>query len=197
MSVRSEKNARLRGWAGLFVGCYCMADELSEMFERNMKLVDDEKRHVFVGKMREYHSKFKDFRDSMMSYEESVQYQNELFLLCVVDKCDYWIYSPQFCKSVGVMISKLFKTKITHTSVRSCAGFCNATVYFDKHGNRWLMTFEYRESAPDQVFVGMRFPRSHSCVKVVHSYDDKTVSDPQFDGSFLVADVSADGWDTD
>ena len=170
-----------------------MADELSEMFERNLKLVEFEKRHRVVEKMREYHSKFKEHRDNMMSYEENVEYQNELFLLCVADKCDYWIYSPQFCKSVCVMINKLFKTKITHVSV----GSCNATAFFDKHGNRWVMTFQYRESEPERVFVGMRFPRSKSCVKVVDACDDKTVSEPQFNGSFLVAEVSADGWDTD
>ena len=170
-----------------------MADELSEIFERNLKLVADEKKHAFVAKMREYHMKFKNRRDNEMNYEGNVDYQNELFLLSVVDTSDYWIYSPQFCKSVAIMIGKLFKTKITHVSI----GVCDATAFVDKHGNRWLMTFQSRESAPEAVYVGIRFPRSNSCVHVAYMSDDKTVSNCQFHKSMLVRDVNADGWDTE
>jgi len=167
-----------------------MADEISDIFKRNLKMVDDEKMRVFVENMHAYYCRFKFHRDNELNYEGNTDYQNELFHLSMVNEEDYWIYSPQFKKTVGLMISKLFKTKITDIGLISPVAACQDYVYFDKHMNRWIVSIESRESEPGKMRIMIRFPRSNSILRSVDVVDSQTVSDPQFKGIFWATGAS-------
>ena len=136
-------------------------------FERNLPSVDEGKRRVFIENMLAYHSKYKAYRDNEMNYEGNTDYQNELFTVSVLDPTDYWIYSPQFKRTVALMIGELFKTKIVHVSVGSPVLVTQDLVFFDGHMNRWMMSFQSRENEPDKLHLVMRFPRSNSQVQHV------------------------------
>lgn len=166
-----------------------MADEIEAIFERNLRLVEDEKRRVFVEKMREYREKYRFYQAEDMNYQENDNYLNESFCVSVVDQDDYWVYSPQFNKTMGLVIGKLFKTKITHVAL-ACHAWNNGTVFYDVHKNRWLMAFLRRDDDPKKIYVTMRMPRSKSNLDVCDVLDDKDVMNPRFEGHVWVMSVS-------
>ena len=164
-------------------------------FERNLPSVDEGKRRVFIENMLAYHSKYKAYRDNEMNYEGNTDYQNELFTVSVLDPTDYWIYSPQFKRTVALMIGELFKTKIVHVSVGSPVLVTQDLVFFDGHMNRWMMSFQSRENEPDKLHLVMRFPRSNSQVQHVILKDEKAISDSALCPCIQVVDV--DEWHGD
>ena len=109
---------------------------ITAIFEKNLPSVEEEKKNVFINNMLAYHSEFKRHKDSEMNYEENTEYQNEFSTLSILDQNDFWIYSPQFKKIVALMISELFKTKITQVSIGTPVDVTQDFVLFDRHLNR-------------------------------------------------------------
>jgi len=166
-----------------------MADELDAIFEKNLRLVDNERRRVFVEKMREYRERYMFYQANDMNYVETSDYINDSFCVSVVDRDDYWVYSPQFNKTMGLTLSKLFRTKITYVGCGFCLDF-ERIVFVDQHKNRWLMCRRSRESEPDKVYVTLRMPRPRTNLALLIFADDSTVLNAEFRGSFLVEDAS-------
>ena len=164
---------------------------ITAIFEKNLPSVEEEKKNVFINNMLAYHSEFKRHRDSEMNYEENTEYQNEFSTLSILDQNDFWIYSPQFKKIVALMISELFKTKITQVSIGTPVDVTQDFVLFDRHLNRWMVSFQSRESEPEKIRIVIRFPRSKSKVNLTTMVDEKTISDPiNVNPCIAVIDVS-------
>jgi len=166
------------------------SSNISAIFERNLPSVDKEKKSIFIEKMLAYHNEFKRHRDNEMNYEENAEYQNEHSTLSIVDQNDYWIYSPQFKKTLALIIGELFKTKITEVSFGTPVTVTQDLVLFDGHLNRWTMSFQSRESEPEKLHIVIRFPRSKSRTKRTELVDEKTVSDLPPDTYVNVIDTS-------
>ena len=166
------------------------SSNISAIFERNLPSVDKEKKSILIEKMLAYHNEFKRHRDNEMNYEENAEYQNEHSTLSIVDQNDYWIYSPQFKKTLALIIGELFKTKITEVSFGTPVTVTQDLVLFDGHLNRWTMSFQSRESEPEKLHIVIRFPRSKSRTKRTELVDEKTVSDLPPDTYVNVIDTS-------
>jgi len=153
------------------------SSNISAIFEKNLPSVEKEKKSIFIEKMLAYHNEFKRHRDNEMNYEGNAEYQNELSTLSIVDQNDYWIYSPQFKKTVALVIGELFKTKITEVSLSTPVTVTQDLVLFDGHLNRWTVSFQYREPEPEKLHIVIRFPRSSSGTKLTELTNRKSVSD--------------------
>lgn len=95
-----------------------------------------------------------------MNYEADEQYLNEWVEIAVMDRDDYWIYSPQFSKVTGLVLNELFKTKIQCHNLPDPLNFDRDLIFIDKHANRWTVSIRTRDNEPEQLRVCMRLPRS-------------------------------------
>ena len=180
----------LQGRLFTCVGLGCAMDELAAIFERSLPSVDEPRKRALLQGLRVYHCKYKSHRDDLMNYEDSEEYQNELFTLSTVGLDDFWVYSPQFKKVMALCISHLFKTKITEVSLNSPVFTNQGTVFLDKHLNWWLMLVYAHEKEPDKLKIMMRFPRSNAKVQRANLVSDKTANDPKFHQPLCVTDAS-------
>lgn len=153
-------------------------NEIREIFTRSLPSVADVKRSVFLDGMQRYHAKFNKYREDSMNYEADEQYRNEWFEIAVMDKDDYWLYSPWFSKVAGLVLNELFKTTIKYHSLPDPLVFDKCIVLLDEHANRWIVSIKTQENEPEKVRVCMRFPRSvpKSSMKVAVTIDESELS---------------------
>jgi hypothetical protein len=116
-----------------------MSDELDEIFTTHLPSVAEGKRSAFFKGMRAYHDKFKAYREESMVYETGEQYMNDLPEITMMEQEDYWIYSPHFCRVFGLILNKLFKTKIDFISTPEITKYERGIVFIDTSRIRWTL----------------------------------------------------------
>ena len=134
--------------------------KIHEIFTTILPSVEAGKRIAFLAGLQAYHEKFKQWRVGSMNYEADEQYQNEWFEIAVVDQNDYWLYSPQFSKVMGLMLNELFKTRIQYHSRPDPTVIDRDSAFIDRLANRWLVSLRTPENEPDKMRICMRMPRS-------------------------------------
>lgn len=133
--------------------------KIHEIFTTILPSVEAGKRMAFLAGMRAYHEKFMGWRVGM-HYEADEQYQNEWFEIAVVDQNDYWLYSPQFIKIMGLVLNELFKTRIQYHSLPDPTVIDRDCALIDRLTNRWVVSLRTPENEPEKMRICMRMPRS-------------------------------------
>ena len=150
-----------------------MADELNAIFKQHMPSIAERVRGEFVEEMLGYYNEFKLYQESEMNYERNPKYTDMLYTLTVLDKDEYWLYSPQFKKTMALMIGSLFRTKITDFSLSTPVSVSQDFAFVDAGMHRWMMTFAEVESEPGKLHICIRFPQSRSFIQRAGIMTDK------------------------
>jgi len=136
-----------------------MSDELDEIFTTHLPSVAEGKRSAFFKGMRAYHDKFKAYREESMVYETGEQYMNDIPEITMLEQEDYWIYSPHFCRAFGLILNKVFKTKIDFISTPDISNYERGIVFIDTNKIRWTLLITPSVSEPEKIHIRLRFPR--------------------------------------
>jgi hypothetical protein len=139
--------------------CVHMSDELDEIFTTHLPSVAEGKRSAFFKGIRAYHDKFKAYREESMVYETGDQYINDMPEITMLEQEDYWIYSPHFCRVFGLILNKLFKTKIDFISTPDISNYERGIVFIDTSMIRWTLLITPSVSKPEKIHIRLRFPR--------------------------------------
>jgi hypothetical protein len=151
-----------------------MSDELDEIFTTHLPSVAEEKRSAFFKGMRAYHDKFKAYREESMVYETGEQYMNDIPEITMLEQEDYWIYSPHFCRVFGLILNKVFKTKIDFISTPDISNYERGIVFLDTNKIRWTLLITPSVSEPEKIHIRLRFPRHNSNI-CLHSLASENV----------------------
>ena len=151
-----------------------MSDELDDIFTTHLPGVAEGKRRAFLDGMRAYHAKFKEYREEHMVYETGEQYQNYMAEIVVLDPEDFWVYAPHFCRVFGLVLNKLFKTKISFLSTPAIGSYERGMLFVDANKFRWSSMITPSVSEPGRLRICVRFPRSDTkfCVHQLASEND-------------------------
>ncbi len=101
-----------------------------------------------------------------MVYETGEQYLNDLPEISVLDHEDYWVYTPDFCRVFGLVLNKLFKTKIGFLSTPDIGSYERGIVFVDTNMIRWTMLISPLVSKSERMRIFLRFPRSDTKMAV-------------------------------
>lgn len=169
-----------------------MSDELDEIFTTHLPGVAEEKRRAFFEGMRAYHAKFKEYREESLVYETGDEYLNDMPEIVVLDQEDYWVYAPHFCRVFGLVLNKLFKTKISFLSTPPIGSYERAVVFVDANKIRWTMLITRSVSEPERLRICLRFPRSDTkfCVHQLACENDIS----QKDSTVIAIMTSVSDW---
>jgi hypothetical protein len=165
-------------------------EELHEIFTTNLPYVDPDKSHDFIYKMREYHTNFRQFSEWDINYQKDDNYLNELVHITSVDPEDYWVYSPQFKKVVGLVIGKLFRTKIQFVSIPYPIGYSHSINVIDKHMNRWSLIINEPNGEPEKARICMLFPRPVTQIMETSPVSTLDLNNPNYNTPVIVANAS-------
>ncbi len=92
-----------------------------------------------------------------------------------MDRDDYWIYSPQFSKVLGLVINELFKIKIQFHSLSGPVSLEKTICVIDNHANRWILSIQKREREPEKLRISMRLPRTKTTMCACDLVHEKEV----------------------
>lgn len=165
-------------------------DELDEFFSGNLPSVEPEKRRGFLDGMRVYHRQFKEHRDKDMNYEKDDNYLNAWITVTKIDHEDYWVYSPHFKKVIGLVIGKLFGTRIQYISMPDPVSTDFDTMIIDKYFNNWTISILKDVDVPGKLCVCMQFPRSNIQVEQAIFTNKNDASNPNLKNVLRVANTN-------
>lgn len=196
LALGKKKISKDRGRAcdGWLLGMTAQAvsqEELQEIFRTNLPFVDEEKMCLFLDGMREYHMKFKQYSDWDINYHKDDNYLNECVHISDVGPEDYWVYSPHFKKVFGLVIGRLFRTKVEFVVLPNPVEFKKSIVVLDKHMNRWLLYIEKPDGESEKARIYMRFPRPGTNIVKGTFTCDSEICNIDYDKTLLVADASS------
>ena len=165
------------------------SDEMHEIMTTILPSINVNKRRALIDGLCAYHAKFAEYRCDRINPETSEDYLNEQFELAVVDQDDFWVYSPYFSKAMGLVLNKLFKTKIMYMGLYECVRYDREIVYIDKDMHRWMVRFLPVET--EKLRICMRMPRSGSLLQKARAFDTSQVLDPVNPAIISVVETNA------
>ena len=135
-------------------------DSIMEIFTKNLPSVPLSAAEEFAQGMKDYYSVFNAHRDADMNYTSKPEYGTSWNDIMMINPDnDTWVHSPAFRKTVGLAISKLFKTKITMFSP-PCTVYANySMVFLDAHFNGWVVSIVQSEIDLEKFRLCARLPR--------------------------------------
>ncbi len=158
-------------------------EEIEEIFSSNLPSVSTSAAFAFASGMHTYYEDFRARREGDMNYEKAADYFNGLNEIMEVSEDDLYIYAPHFKKTLGLTISKLFKTKITMLSSPGDVKNNYSLYLIDDHKNRWNVSAQQSESDPLKVRICARFPIAGTNVLMTHAAPESETHSPSFNSS--------------